>query len=138
MKSIKITRNSGLMQFSACFLTEEFLKFSKDAGNDLSTPRPEYNFLGLLPGQKWCLCANRWLEAHEAGLAPPVLTESTNLKTLDIIDFDGMHITDYSIDKCKNFSFKDKYNKLGINDSHASKGGMEFIAKTLYEKIYMK
>ena len=76
-------------------LTEEFLKFSKDAGNDLSTPRPEYNFLGLLPGQKWCLCANRWLEAHGAGFAPPVLTESTNLKTLDIIDFDT--IVKYSL-----------------------------------------
>jgi hypothetical protein len=61
-----------------------------------------------------------------------------SIKLLDIIDFDGMNITDYSIDKCKNFSFKDKYNKLGINDSHASKDGMEFIAKTLYEKIYMK
>ena len=69
-------------------LTEDFLSFSKEVGNDLSTPRPEYNFLGLKPGQKWCLCANRWLEAHEAGVAPPVLTDSTNIKTLDIIDLD--------------------------------------------------
>ena len=69
-------------------LTDEFLKFSLEVGNDLSTPRPEFNFPGLKPGQKWCLCANRWLEAYESGVAPPIITESTNIKTLDIIDFE--------------------------------------------------
>ena len=68
-------------------LTDEFLKFSLEVGNDLSTPRPEFDFPGLKPGQKWCLCANRWLEAYESGVAPPIITESTNIKTLDIIDF---------------------------------------------------
>jgi len=69
-------------------LTDEFLKFSLEVGNDLSTPRPEFDFPGLKPGQKWCLCANRWLEAYEGGVAPPIITESTNIKTLDIIDFE--------------------------------------------------
>ena len=69
-------------------LTDEFLKFSLEVGNDLSTPRPEFDFPGLKPGQKWCLCANRWLEAYESGVAPPIITESTNIKTLDIIDFE--------------------------------------------------
>ena len=55
-------------------LTEEFLTFSKNVGNDLSTPIPEYDFPGLLPGQKWCLCANRWLEAYNSGVAPPILS----------------------------------------------------------------
>jgi uncharacterized protein (DUF2237 family) len=69
-------------------LTDEFLKFSLEVGNDLSTPRPEFDFPGLKSGQKWCLCANRWLEAYESGVAPPIITESTNIKTLDIIDFE--------------------------------------------------
>ena len=69
-------------------LTDEFLKFSLEVGNDLSTPRPEFDFPGLKPGQKWCLCANRWIEAYESGVAPPIITESTNIKTLDIIDFE--------------------------------------------------
>ena len=69
-------------------LTDEFLKFSLEVGNDLSTPRPEFDFPGLKPGQKWCLCANRWLEAYESGVAPTIITESTNIKTLDIIDFE--------------------------------------------------
>ena len=54
-------------------VTEEFLIFSKTKGNDLSTPRPEYGFEGLKPGDRWCLCAIRWLEAAEAGFAPPVI-----------------------------------------------------------------
>ena len=62
-------------------LTEEFLVFSKSVGNDLSTPMPQYDFPGLLPGQKWCLCANRWLEAYNSGMAPPIIAESTNIKT---------------------------------------------------------
>ena len=53
-------------------MTEEFLSFSKEAGNDLSTPIPEYNFPGLKPGDCWCLCAGRWQEAFEAGMAPQV------------------------------------------------------------------
>ena len=82
------TANNDLGLHTVCvILTEEFLKFSLKVGNDLSTPQPEFNFPGLIPGQKWCLCANRWLEAYEQGVAPPVVTESTNIKTLEIIDF---------------------------------------------------
>src|ERR1700689_2780747 len=59
-------------------LTAEFLSFSKSAGNDLSTPRPEFGFAGLNPGDRWCLCASRWQEAFEAGAAPQVVLEATH------------------------------------------------------------
>ncbi|OYX77432.1 MAG: hypothetical protein B7Y82_08300 [Sphingomonadales bacterium 32-65-25] len=65
-------------------MTEEFLAFSKSAGNDLSTPRPEYGFPGLNPGDRWCLCAGRWEEARVAGFAPEVVLEATHAKTLEI------------------------------------------------------
>ncbi|HEX5326066.1 MAG TPA: DUF2237 domain-containing protein [Acetobacteraceae bacterium] len=58
-------------------MTAEFLAFSKQAGNDLSTPRPEYGFAGLQPGDRWCLCAPRWQEALEAGAAPRVVLRAT-------------------------------------------------------------
>ena len=61
------------------------LTFSKNQGNDLSTPRPEFNFPGLKAGDHWCLCASRWLEAADAGFAPPVILESTHERALDII-----------------------------------------------------
>ena len=63
-------------------VTEEFLAFSKARGNDLSTPRPELGFEGLKPGDCWCLCALRWLEAYQAGAAPVVLLASTHEATL--------------------------------------------------------
>ena len=66
-------------------LTAEFLVFSKDAGNDLSTPRPEFQFPGLKPGDRWCLCASRWVEAFEAGKAPRVVLESTHERTLQFV-----------------------------------------------------
>ena len=66
-------------------VTNAFLQFSSSKGNDLSTPRPEFNFPGLIAGDKWCLCASRWKEAADAGVAPPVLLNSTHLKALDII-----------------------------------------------------
>lgn len=66
-------------------VTEDFLYFSKEAGNDLSTPRPEFGFNGLKPGDRWCLCAARWAEAAEAGKAPRVVLESTHERTLDIV-----------------------------------------------------
>ena len=66
-------------------VNEAFLEFSKNQGNDLSTPRPEFNFPGLKAGDHWCLCASRWLEAAEAGFAPPVILESTHERALDII-----------------------------------------------------
>lgn len=66
-------------------LTNEFLAFSRQMGNDLSTPRPQWNFPGLKSGDKWCLCAARWLEAHQEGMAPKVYLESTHKKALEII-----------------------------------------------------
>tara|TARA_S200000501_G_C20577425_1_gene635679 strand:- start:13 stop:384 length:372 start_codon:yes stop_codon:yes gene_type:complete len=67
-------------------VTDEFLEFTKSKGNDLSTPRPEYQFPGLKAGDGWCLCAMRWKEAHDAGVAPPLKPESTHEKTLELID----------------------------------------------------
>lgn len=69
-------------------VTEEFLSFSKAAGNDLSTPNPW--FQGLKPGDKWCLCAERWQEAFEAGCAPKVFMDATHIRTLDIIEFSDL------------------------------------------------
>jgi uncharacterized protein len=66
-------------------LTEEFLEFSRTVGNDLSTPRPEYGFAGLVPGDRWCLCASRWLEAHAAGHAPDVVLGATHARALDVV-----------------------------------------------------
>jgi uncharacterized protein (DUF2237 family) len=66
-------------------MTEEFLAFSKSKGNDLSTPRPEFNFAGLQPGDQWCLCAARFLEAYEAGKSPRVRLTSTHHKALEIV-----------------------------------------------------
>lgn len=65
-------------------VTEEFLAFSASVGNDLSTPRPEYRFPGLRPGDRWCLCAARWEEARLAGFAPSVDLAATHLRTLDV------------------------------------------------------
>lgn len=67
-------------------MTEDFLSFSKAQGNDLSTPIPEYNFPGLKPGDFWCLCALRWLEAYHAGKAPMVQLEATSEKLLDFVE----------------------------------------------------
>jgi uncharacterized protein (DUF2237 family) len=67
-----------------------FLNFSKAAGNDLSTPRLEYGFAGLSPGDRWCLCAARWEEARRAGFAPPVLLEATHEAALEICALDDL------------------------------------------------
>jgi uncharacterized protein (DUF2237 family) len=69
-----------------CEMTAEFLAFSKSVGNDLSTPRPEMAFPGLNPGDRWCLVAPRWVEAHEAGVAPRVLLLSTHEGALRYTD----------------------------------------------------
>jgi uncharacterized protein (DUF2237 family) len=66
-------------------VTQAFLAFSRQRGNDLSTPRPEYRFKGLKPGDRWCLCALRWKEAFDAGVAPPVVLECTHIKALDFV-----------------------------------------------------
>jgi len=66
-------------------MTAEFLAFSRSVGNDLSTPVPAYRFAGLRPGDRWCLCAPRWLEAARAGRAPPVVLEATHQAALRIV-----------------------------------------------------
>jgi len=71
-------------------MTDAFLDFTKLLGNDLSTPRPELKFPGLKAGDKWCLCALRWKEAHRAGFAPPVILESTHEKALEFIKLEDL------------------------------------------------
>ncbi|MGI9363699.1 MAG: DUF2237 family protein [Rhizobiaceae bacterium] len=67
-------------------VTQEFLDFTKSRGNDLSTPIPEYDFPGLRAGDGWCLCALRWKEAQEAGVAPPIKPKSTQVRALEFIE----------------------------------------------------
>ncbi|EED33998.1 conserved hypothetical protein [gamma proteobacterium NOR5-3] len=69
-------------------LTQEFLEFSRSRGNDLMTPVPEYGFPGLKAGNRWCLCASRWLEAHQQGTAPRVYLQRTHQRALDIVPMD--------------------------------------------------
>jgi uncharacterized protein (DUF2237 family) len=71
-------------------VTADFLEFSRARGNDLSTPRPEYLFPGLKPGDRWCLCALRWLEALQAGMAPEVVLEATHLNTLGVVGLEQL------------------------------------------------
>jgi uncharacterized protein (DUF2237 family) len=77
-------------------MTAEFLAFSKAAGNDLTTPMPQYGFPGLKPGDRWCLCAPRWKEALDAGMAPQVVLEATHEETLAIMPL-GV-LKDYAVD----------------------------------------
>ncbi len=87
---------------SVCVVvTNEFLVYSKSIGNDLITPMPEWNFPGLVPGDRWCLCASRWVEAWKAGVAPQVVLEATHEKTLDLIP----------LDELVKFAFKDIYTE---------------------------
>lgn len=71
-------------------VTTEFLAFSRSRGNDLSTPRPASGFPGLNPGDRWCLCASRWQEALDAGVAPPVVLEATHARALEWIDLSDL------------------------------------------------
>ena len=71
-------------------MTDEFLKFSQSRGNDLSTPRPEFGFAGLRAGDRWCLCAARWLEAYQADKAPDVVLAATNIVTLRIVPLEAL------------------------------------------------
>ena len=71
-------------------MTNEFLNFSAQCGNDLKTPMPAYNFPGLKPGDKWCLCVSRWKEAMEKGLAPPVILNGTHQKALETVTIEDL------------------------------------------------
>lgn len=76
-------------------VTAEFLEFSRSRGNDLVTPRPEFGFAGLKPGNRWCLCVQRWVQAYHAGCAPPVNLEATHLSVLEYVDLETLK--DYSV-----------------------------------------
>lgn len=71
-------------------VTQEFLEYQLRMGNDLVSPMPQYRFAGLKPGDRWCVCAGRWKEAHDAGVAPPVFLEGTNLTALEIIPLETL------------------------------------------------
>ena len=79
-------------------MTEEFLLFSKSRGNDLLTPRPEFGFQGLRPGDRWCLCALRWKEALRENVAPPVFLQATNESALEVLELSDLkkHAADIS------------------------------------------
>jgi hypothetical protein len=78
-------------------MTAEFLAFSRSCGNDLSTPRPEFGFDGLKPGDRWCLCAARFAEAYEAGMAPRVKLTSTHRRALEIVALD--HLREHALER---------------------------------------
>jgi uncharacterized protein (DUF2237 family) len=71
-------------------MTAEFLDFARRRGNDLVTPRPEFDFPGLVPGDRWCLCVSRWKEALDAGVAPPVLLAATHEKALEVVSLEQL------------------------------------------------
>lgn len=73
----------GGLHLVCTVMTDEFLKFSRERGNDLSTPNPLFQFPGLRAGDRWCLCATRWREAYEAGVAPRVVLEATHISMLE-------------------------------------------------------
>ena len=75
-------------------MTDAFLKFSREQGNDLSTPRPEYEVPGLTAGDRWCLCASRWKDAYDAGVAPKVVLASTHASTLEFASIEELKSCD--------------------------------------------
>lgn len=87
--------DKGVHTVCVC-VTREFLEYSAAKGNDLITPRPEFGFPGLKAGDQWCLCAARWLEAYEAGVAPGVVITATHEATLSIVDLDAL--LDHALD----------------------------------------
>jgi len=78
-------------------VTDAFLQFSVRKGNDLVTPRPEYDFPGLVAGDRWCLCASRWVEALMEGLAPPILLHSTHEDVLELVSLETL--VPYGLDR---------------------------------------
>ena len=85
------TGNNDIGTHTVCaIVTDEFLLFSKKRGNDLTIDIPTYNFKGLKAGDKWCLCALRWVEAYNNGCAPKILLESTNIRTLDFVSLEKL------------------------------------------------
>jgi uncharacterized protein len=81
-------------------VTAEFLEFQRQVGNDLSTPRPEYGFGGLTPGDRWCVVAARWLQAYRAGVAAPVVLAATNARAMEVVPLNALreHAVDVPAD----------------------------------------
>jgi len=102
LESCSTTPKTGFFRNGACdtcsedqgshtvcaIMTDEFLAYSKYLGNDLSTPKPEFNFPGLKNGDNWCLCASRFLQAHVEGVAPKIKTKATHKKALEVINLE--------------------------------------------------
>jgi uncharacterized protein len=88
----RVTEEDAGSHSVCAIVTDEFLKFSKSRGNDLSTPQLDFGFPGLQAGDKWCLCAARWKEAFEAGKAPPVVLESTHERALEVISMEHLEL----------------------------------------------
>ena len=85
------TDSSDLGQHTiCCVMTESFLRYSKAQGNDLTTPKPEYGFPGLNPGDHWCLCAPRWKQAYEDGMAPLVRLVATEIGALGVVGIESL------------------------------------------------
>ena len=83
------TGSEDLGSHTVCaVVTVEFLAHQRQVGNDLTTPRPEYDFPGLRPGDRWCVVAARWLQAYRAGVAPPVVLAATHLRAIDVVPLD--------------------------------------------------
>ncbi len=76
-------------------MTEDFLDFTRSRGNDLSTPHPAYDFPGLKVGDRWCICLMRWIEAYEAGKAPPIILEATHISVTEFIDIEILKSHEY-------------------------------------------
>lgn len=92
------TCDDDVGQHTICVaMTATFLAFSVSCGNDLSTARPEWGFPGLQPGDQWCLCASRWVEAWRAGVAPQVVLESTNQKVLELVSLEDLQQHAYAM-----------------------------------------
>ncbi|GHF26388.1 hypothetical protein GCM10017786_70630 [Amycolatopsis deserti] len=95
------TGDDDLGSHTVCtVVTKEFLEYQRGVGNDLSTPRPEYGFPGLQPGDRWCVVAARWLQAYEAGVAAPVVLASTHERALDVVPLEALqrHAVDVPAD----------------------------------------
>ncbi|MDJ0741043.1 MAG: DUF2237 domain-containing protein [Gammaproteobacteria bacterium] len=95
------TRADDLGSHVVCArVTGAFLAFSRERGNDLMTPVPAYDFPGLHDGDRWCLCAMRWHEAHAAGVAPPLYLQATHERVLELVDLDTL--LPYALDLPRN------------------------------------
>ena len=83
-------REDPALHCMCCIMTDAFLQFSKAQGNDLTMPDPQVPFPGLVAGDRWCVCIDRWKEAHAAGAAPQVILEATHISTLEFVDLEDL------------------------------------------------